>query len=148
MTQPSRPFKVLGINHTGLAPKDPSVSAQFLNALLGLTHVGDEHVASQKTLTSMYLSNADSHASPRLEILADDATGDGPIGKFLAKKGAGIHHLALTVDHVDAAIAYLMSQGVRMIDTISRPGAHQTRIAFIHPESTGGLLIELVEESH
>lgn len=146
MKQGGHPFNVLGINHTGLAPKDPNRAADFLINILKLKPLGSELVASQKTHTSLYSSCAAHADGPRLEILSDDGTGTSPIAKFLEKKGAGIHHLALTVDKLDEAIAFLIDQGIRMIDQVARPGTHCTRIAFVHPESTGGLLIELVEE--
>ena len=140
-------FKVLGINHVGLAPKDPAKARSFLTDMLGLDFHGDELVAAQKTLTAMFSSASTSEDGPRLEILIPDQ-GEGPIATFLEKKGSGIHHIAMMVDSVERAIASLKKKGVRLIDESPRPGAHQTRIAFIHPESTGGLLIELVEEKN
>jgi methylmalonyl-CoA/ethylmalonyl-CoA epimerase len=120
----------------------------FFVEALGVAHLGDELVGSQQTMTVM-LSSTTAAGAPgeaRLEILSPEAPGAGPIAKFLEKKGSGIHHVALSVDDVEAAIAHLTAKGVRMIDTAPRPGAHQTRIAFVHPESTGGLLVELVQE--
>ena len=70
----------------------------------------------------------------------------GPIAKFLEKKGSGIHHVALTVTGLVPLLAHLKSLGVKLIDESPRPGAHHTLIAFVHPESTGGLLVELVEQ--
>ncbi|MCX6126460.1 MAG: VOC family protein [Proteobacteria bacterium] len=103
----------------------------------------------QKTMTLMIASShKGERGEARLESLSPEAgTEDSPIAKFLAKKGAGIHHVALTVDHVATAIARLAELGVEMIDREPRTGAHQTRIAFVHPNSTGGILVELVEES-
>jgi methylmalonyl-CoA/ethylmalonyl-CoA epimerase len=138
-------FKILGINHVGLAPKDPAKARSFLTDVLGLGFHGDEIVAAQKTLTAMFSSSSTTDVGPRLEILIPDQ-GEGPIAAFLEKKGSGIHHIAMMVDSVEKAIASLKKKGVRLIDESPRPGAHQTRIAFIHPESTGGLLVELVEE--
>lgn len=138
-------FKVLGINHVGLAPKDPAKARTFLTDILGLGFHGDELVKEQKTLTAMYSSSSTSETGPRLEILIP-SNGEGPIASFLEKKGSGIHHIAMLVDSVENAVASLKKKGVRLIDESPRPGAHETRIAFIHPESTGGLLIELVEE--
>ncbi len=136
------------MNHVGLAPKDPAKTRWFFREALGVSHLGDELVFSQKTETAMFSSGAASDA--RLEILAPalDAEGvrQGPIAQFLEKKGSGVHHVALTVDDVEKAIAHMLTLGVRMIDATPRPGAHETRIAFVHPESTGGLLIELVQE--
>lgn len=144
-----RGFKILGVNHIGLAPKSPSQTRNFFSETLGLAFFGDELVASQKTLTAMFDSQHQSspaHANlTRLEVLEPDQ-GKGPIAAFLAKKGSGIHHIALQVDSVDAALTYLKQKNIRLIDEVPRPGAHHTRIAFIHPEATGGLLVELVEE--
>ena len=147
-----RDFKVLGINHVGLAPKNPALSRTFFSDL-GLSFHGDELVQDQQTLTAMFSARdaaidklRKDDQSPRLEILEADA-GNGPIAAFLAKRGSGIHHIALQVDSVDNALAYLLKKGVRMIDEKPRGGAHNTRIIFIHPEATGGLLVELVEET-
>ncbi len=138
-------FKVLGINHVGLAPKDPAKARTFLTDILGLGFHGDELVKAQKTITAMFSSSSITETGPRLEILIPDQ-GEGPIATFLEKKGSGIHHIAMTVDSVEKAVASLKKKGVRLIDESPRPGAHETRIVFIHPESTGGLLVELVEE--
>jgi methylmalonyl-CoA/ethylmalonyl-CoA epimerase len=142
-------WKILGINHVGLAPKDPAKARNFLGDALGLDFAGEELVPTQKTNTIMFesVSAGQSHREQgRLEILENQPGTDGPIAKFLAKKGSGIHHVAVTVDHCEAAIADLLSKGVKMIDETPRPGSHNTRVAFIHPEATGGLLIELVEQ--
>ncbi|MGE0171801.1 MAG: VOC family protein [Oligoflexales bacterium] len=138
-------MKITGINHVGLAPKDPAKAKWFLEVALGLPHLGEELVASQSTLTTMFDSKGRG-ASARLEILENDDDKDGPIRKFLEKKGAGIHHLAMTVDSVEEAIKRMVSLNVKMIDSQPRPGAHNTKIAFVHPESTGGLLVEFVQE--
>lgn len=141
-------FKVLGINHIGIAAKDPDKTAHFLSTILGVPHLADELVKTQMTMTRMYASkNHQEDHDPRLEILINEAGREGPITKFLAKKGGGIHHIALTVDHIENAIAALRLNGVRMIDETPRNGAHHTRIAFVHPESVGGILFELVQES-
>lgn len=146
-------WAIQGINHVGLAPKDPAKAKWFLGELLGLSHLGDEVVGSQKTLTSMFHHGGTSGEhrpageGQRLEILAPAPAGEGPIASFLEKKGSGIHHIALTVSSLDDLLAYLKSKSVRMIDENPREGAHRTRIAFVHPEATGGLLVEFVEES-
>jgi methylmalonyl-CoA epimerase len=72
---------------------------------------------------------------------------EGPVGKFLEKRGPGIPHLAFEVDDVDAAVRELLGKGVRMIDKEPRPGAHGNRIAFIHPSETAGVLIEVCQPS-
>ncbi len=145
-------FHILGINHVGLAPKDPEKARWFLRDVLALRFAGDEYVKDQHTHTSMFTAHSDQlpaatlQPHSRLEILASDGSPDSPIGKFLDKKGGGIHHLAVQVDNIEQAISSLIAKGIRMIDVKPRPGAHNTSIAFIHPESTGGLLIELVQE--
>lgn len=141
------PFKLLGVNHIGLAPKDPQKAKQFFTLLLNLSDLGSELVRDQKTMTHILRSSNTSPTSlePRLEILEPE-NGEGPIAQFLAKKGSGVHHVALGVDNVEAAVQHLLQNGVRMIDEKPRNGAHHTRIAFVHPESTGGLLVELVQE--
>ena len=98
-------FKVLGVNHLGLAAKDAAKCRWFLSEVLGLSHNGDEVVVPQKTMTEMFSSAAPSLAQARLEIVSPlDGTTDGPISKYLEKKGGGIHHLALTVSSLDAAL--------------------------------------------
>ena len=72
---------------------------------------------------------------------------EGPIGKFIAKRGPGIHHVCFEVDDIEAAITMLMIKGVRMIDEKPRTGAHGCRVAFIHPSETGGVLMELAQSS-
>ncbi len=156
-----RSFRILGINHLGLAPKDSNKARTFFTNVLGLGFLGEELVKEQMTNTVMIDSvMIDSVVSPMvmspvakiptgrpmLEILENEPGQDGPIAKFLAKKGSGIHHLALQVDNLDAALACMQANNIRMIDPTPRPGSHNTKIAFIHPESTGGLLVELVQQ--
>lgn len=151
----TRSFRIIGINHLGLAPKDPSKARTFFTNVLGLGFLGEELVKEQMTNTVMIDSATAASAKiptgrPMLEILENETGPDGPkpgpIAKFLAKKGSGIHHVALQVDNLDAALAYMQAHGIQMIDSTPRPGSHNTRIAFIHPESTGGLLVELVQQ--
>ena len=142
-------MKVLGINHLGLAAKDPVKARWFFESVLGLSFLGEQLVKEQKTLTQMLGSQSAQLASgqnPRLEILIDDGSQTGPIGKFVESRGGGIHHLALSVEDIEEAIAHMKSHQVKMIDESPRNGAHNTSIAFVHPHSTGGLLIELVEQ--
>lgn len=151
-----RSFRILGINHLGLAPKDSNKARTFFTNVLGLGFLGEELVKEQMTNTVMIDSvMIDSVMSPvakiptgrpMLEILENEPGRDGPIAKFLAKKGSGIHHIALQVDNLDAALACMQANNIRMIDATPRPGSHNTKIAFIHPESTGGLLVELVQQ--
>jgi methylmalonyl-CoA epimerase len=80
----------------------------------------------------------------RLELL-EPLHADSPIEKFMAKRGEGIHHIALAVDNIESALERLKASGARLIDSVPRRGAHNTKIAFIHPSSTHGVLLELVE---
>ena len=80
--------------------------------------------------------------------LLEPTSEDSPIAKFLERKGPGIHHIALAVEDIDAALERMAAADVRMIDTEARPGAGGTRVAFAHPKAFGGVLIELVEGGH
>ncbi len=143
-------LKILGINHIGMAAKDPAKARWFFGEVLGLPFLGDELVVEQKTLTSMFQSSPQSEVSAaRLELLEPAAreTG-GPIQSFLEKKGGGIHHVALAVEDIDQALQHLREHQVKLIDETPRQGAHNTRILFVHPHATGGFLVELVQELH
>lgn len=138
-----RPFAVIGLSHLGLAPKDPQKARDFLQNVLGLPLTGEDHVVEQKVFTAMYtlpLSQA------RLEVL-EEAEQGGPIGNFIEKRGGGIHHLALKVDDLERALAYLIEKNIPLIDDKPRMGAHGSKVAFIHPKAAGGLLVELVHEA-
>jgi methylmalonyl-CoA/ethylmalonyl-CoA epimerase len=96
-----------------------------------------EEVPDQRVRTAFYPVGEGS-----LEFL-ESTDPAGPIGKFLEKRGPGIHHVCFEVDDIDAAVAMLVAKGVRMIDSAPRAGAHGCRVAFIHPAETGGVLMEL-----
>jgi methylmalonyl-CoA/ethylmalonyl-CoA epimerase len=83
----------------------------------------------------------------KIELL-EPTSDDSPIAKFLEKNGPGIHHLAYEVEDIEAAIARLKAEGARMIDEVPRCGAHNTRIAFVHPKSSQGVLTELCQCGH
>ncbi|MBP6218195.1 MAG: VOC family protein [Oligoflexales bacterium] len=152
-------FKILGIDHIGLAPKELGIAQNFLRDFLSLPFHGEEIVESQGTKTVFFgssskqdgsISSSDESYSDacitQLELL-EATSPTSPIASFLAKKGSGIHHIALRVDKIVAALDHLKKEGVRLIDESPRKGSHETLIAFIHPSATGGLLIELVEKS-
>ncbi len=139
-------MKILGINHIGIAAKDPAKAEKFFKEILGLPFIGSELVREQKTNTIMFEAAASSNLlSSRLEILQNQDGEEGPIKKFIDTKGGGIHHLALHVDNLEAALAELKAKDIELIDQTPRKGAHHTSIAFIHPRATGGILIELVQ---
>ena len=140
-------MNILGINHIGLASQDPCKTRWFLSDVLGLPFEGEELVLTQKTNTVMFgCRGGDPSTGSRLEILENQTGEDGPIAKYLEKKGGGIHHLAVTVASIDDALKTMRSHNVQMIDDNPRNGAHHTRIAFVHPKATGGILVELVEQ--
>lgn len=140
-------FKILGIDHIGLAPKAPATANHFFKEILQLNKIGEEHVAEQKVNTVMFDSaSGNTDIFSRLEVLDTMGDQEGPVAKFLSKKGSGIHHVALRVDNISNALAYLKNKNVQMVDEEPRAGSHHTKIAFIHPKATGGLLIELVEQ--
>lgn len=143
-----RATKVLGINHVGLAPKDPEKARWFFQEVLGLVDQGSEVVEEQSTATHIFSSRSGEPTTlGLLEVLENSGEGDGPIKTFLEKKGSGLHHLAVEVDDLDVAIQDLKARGVIFINEKPSKGVCDTKIVFIHPKSTGGLLIELVESA-
>jgi methylmalonyl-CoA/ethylmalonyl-CoA epimerase len=133
---------VRGLHHVAVVVAKIAEARATWELALGLVATEPEHVPDQKVNVLVLYAGAQ-----RIELV-EPAAPDSPVTKFLAERGGGIHHLAWKVDDVAAAIAHLESHGVRMIDRAPRPGAHGTRIAFVHPKSTGGVLMELVEEPH
>ena len=130
------------INHIGIAVKSLDDALPFYRDNLGMTFVGIEEVAEQKVRVAM-LQVGES----KIELL--EPTGeDSPVARFLEKSGPGIHHLAYEVEDIDDAIARLLADGARMIDERPRNGAHGTRIAFVHPKSSNGVLTELCQQGH
>lgn len=127
------------IDHLGIAVDDLAAAVELYRDILGLEYAGEETVAEQKVRTAFFPLGESS-----VELL--EATDpDSPIAKFIEKKGPGIHHIALRVDNVAKAIEVLLGKGVRMIDTVPRVGAHGAKIAFIHPKSTPGILVEICQ---
>lgn len=108
---------------------------------LGLTPGEPEHVPDQKV--NVLVCQA---GGQRIELI-EPASDDSPVSKFLAKRGGGLHHLAYRVADLEAALTRLKEAGVRLIDDEPRPGAHGTRVAFLHPAATNGVLTELVEDN-
>tara|TARA_B100000700_G_scaffold176249_1_gene194685 strand:- start:689 stop:1099 length:411 start_codon:yes stop_codon:yes gene_type:complete len=132
------------LDHIGIACENLDEASNFWN-LIGLTQGGDELVADQGVTTRFFSTSDNSPEAPKVELL--EPTGpDTPIGKFLAKRGAGIQQLCFRVEDLDAMIALLIENGIRMIDQEPRKGAHDSLIAFVHPKSTGGVLVELSQK--
>lgn len=130
---------VKAINHIGIAVRSIEEERSFFEETLGAVFEGIEEVPDQRVKVAFFRIN-----DVRLELLepTDPAS---PIANFLEKRGGGLHHVAFTVENIEARIAELKQSGVRMIDEAPRPGAHHMRIAFLHPKSTFGVLTELCE---
>jgi methylmalonyl-CoA/ethylmalonyl-CoA epimerase len=127
------------INHIGIAVQSIEAALPFYRDVLGMAFEGTEEVAEQKVRVA-FLAVGES----RIELLEPTAV-DSPVAKYLEKNGEGIHHLAYEVADLGAALAAFKAQGVRLIDETPRRGAHGTRIAFLHPKATGGVLTELCQ---
>ena len=127
------------INHLGIATKGIDEALKFWSDALGLENVHTEIVEDQKVRVAM-LPIGES----RIELL-EPTSDDSPISKFLEKRGPGIHHIAVEVDDIAASLALLKSQGMRLIDEEPRHGAEGCLVAFVHPASTNGVLLELVQ---
>ena len=130
------------INHIGIAVKSLEEALPFYRDSLGMAFAGIEEVTEQKVRVAMLCIG-----KSKIELL-EPTSEDSPIAKFIEKSGPGIHHIAYEVDDIDAAITKLLADGTRMIDEKPRNGAHGTRIAFIHPKSSNGILTELCQAGH
>ena len=130
------------INHIGIAVQSLDAAIPFYRDNLGMAFAGIEEVPEQKVRVAM-LKVGES----KIELLEPTSL-DSPVAKFIEKNGVGIHHIAYEVNDIEAAIAKLLSDGARMVDEKPRNGAHGTRIAFIHPKSSLGVLTELCQVGH
>jgi methylmalonyl-CoA/ethylmalonyl-CoA epimerase len=125
------------LDHVGIAVSDLAQALAFYRDVLGLEVDAPEEIASQG-VRAHFLAVGESTLE-LLEATADDS----PIARFLARRGPGLHHVALRVDDINAALDDLKARGVRLIDESPRPGAHGSLVAFLHPSSTHGVLVEL-----
>lgn len=132
-------MQLLRINHLGIASPTLDEAMGRMGKLFGMEADHVEEVAEQRVRTAFF------PVGPSTLEYLESTDPEGPVGKFLEKKGPGIHHVAFEVDDVDAAVEELLAKGVRMIDKVPRAGAHGCRIAFIHPAETGGVLMELCQ---
>jgi methylmalonyl-CoA/ethylmalonyl-CoA epimerase len=131
---------VKGLHHVAIAVKSLAEARVAYESALGLSASQPEFVPDQKVNVLVLQAG-----TQRIELV-EPASPDSPISKFLETRGQGIHHLAWKVDDCAAAIAALKAKGLRMIDETPRSGSHHTTIAFVHPKSTGGVLMELVQD--
>lgn len=132
-------MKILKIDHIGIAVKDLAASLKFYSQVLGLEVVGTEVVPEQQVKVA-FLPCGDSE----LELL-ESTTPEGPIAKFIEKRGEGVQHIALRVDDLEEALEMMREKGLRLIDEKPRYGAGGARIAFVHPQAAKGVLLELTE---
>ncbi len=127
------------IDHIGIAVKDMAAAKEFYEKVLGLKVTAEEVVEEQKVKVA-FIPTGDSEVE-----LLESTTPDGPIAKFIEKNGEGIQHIAFRVDNLEAELTRLKELGVRLIDEKPRRGAGGAKIAFLHPKSTFGTLVELCE---
>jgi len=128
------------IHHVGIAVESLRTAVPLFERLLGRAPDSEEVVENQKVRIAMFALG-----ESRIELL-EATSPDSPIARFISKRGQGVHHVALTVANLSGVLAQLEAAGVRLIDREPRVGAGKERIAFLHPASTAGVLIELVEE--
>jgi methylmalonyl-CoA/ethylmalonyl-CoA epimerase len=132
-------MKIKHIDHIGVAVKAIAQAGKFYTDILGLRIQGIENVADQKVNVA-FLPITDSEVE-----LLESTHEDGPVAKFIEARGQGIQHIAFRVENIEEALAELKAKGVRLIDQQPRKGAGGARIAFIHPQETNGVLVELCE---
>ncbi|MDZ7830478.1 MAG: methylmalonyl-CoA epimerase [Desulfobacterales bacterium] len=132
-------MKILKVDHLGIAVNDIHAAKAFWTDILGLPFEGEETVSEQKVKTAFFPVG-----ESEVELL-ESTEPDGPIAKYIEKKGQGIQHVAFRVDDIAQALAELKEKGVRLIDETPRQGAGGAKIAFLHPKATNGVLVELCE---
>lgn len=131
---------MIELDHIGVAVKNLQDARLAWDAGLGLHLGGIEEVPSQGVKVGFYAVGG-----PRLELL-EPLQPDNSIGKFLERRGEGMHHVAFRVDDIEAVLSQAKRAGLRLIDEVPRPGAGDSQVAFIHPASMHGVLVELVME--
>ena len=128
------------IEHIGIAVNSLDEAIPYYENMLGLKCYAIEEVADQKVKTAFFMVG-----QTKIELL-ESTDPEGPIGKFLEKRGQGVHHLAFAVDNVNESLNELEDKGVRLIDKTARKGAEGLNIGFLHPKSTMGVLTEICSE--
>jgi methylmalonyl-CoA/ethylmalonyl-CoA epimerase len=130
-------MKISHIEHIGIAVDNLEESIKYYENVLGFKCYAIEEVVDQKVKTAFFMVG-----ETKIELL-ESTSPDGPIGKFVEKKGQGIHHIAFAVDNTTEALKSVEEKGVRLVDKVSRKGAEGLDIGFLHPKSTHGVLTEL-----
>ena len=131
-----------GINHIGIAVKDLEVSKQCYAQLFRVEQFHEETIEMQKVRIASFSLNG-----VLIELTAA-ISDDSPIAQFIAKRGEGIHHIAFTSNAIEDDLSHAEEHGIRLINQIPVPGAHDMQIAFLHPSSTGGVLMEFCQPNH
>jgi methylmalonyl-CoA/ethylmalonyl-CoA epimerase len=131
-----------GINHIGIAVKDLEVSKQRYAQLFRIEQFHEETIEMQKVRIASFSLNG-----VLIELTAA-ISDDSPIAQFIAKRGEGIHHIAFTSNAIEDDLSHAEEQGIRLINQIPVPGAHDMQIAFLHPSSTGGVLMEFCQPNN
>lgn len=135
------------ISHVGIAVADLEKAIALYQQLTGLTPAPIVEVPDQQVRVAMFASPAgDPHPGGRIELVAATSP-DSPIARFIARKGEGLHHICIYVEDIETRLAALKAAGVKLIDESPRIGADGEKIAFVHPASTGGVLLELQERN-
>jgi methylmalonyl-CoA/ethylmalonyl-CoA epimerase len=129
------------IEHIGIAVRNIEDAKEFYEKVLGLTCYSIEEIADQKVRTAFFRIG-----QTKIELL-ESTDPEGPIGKYIEKRGEGIHHIAFSVEKIEEQMLHAVNSGVRLIDNEPRKGAEGLDIAFLHPKSTCGVLIELCEKT-
>ncbi len=129
------------LDHIGIAVADLAEALAFYRDALGLEPQAPEEIASQG-VRAHFLPMGDASVE-----LVEATLPDSPIAKFIGRRGPGLHHVAFRVDDIEAALSAMKARGVRLIDVRPRPGAHGTLVAFVHPQSAHGVLVELVQHA-
>ena len=132
------------LDHIGIACDDLDQSSNFWK-LIGLLQGDDELVEDQGVVTRFFSTSSNDPSTPKIELLQPTGP-DTPIGKFLSKRGPGVQQVCFRVEDLEAMIALLLENDIQMIDNEPRKGAHGALIAFVHPKSTGGVLVELAQK--
>ena len=133
------PSLIKEIDHIGIAVNDLKEAMSIYTDILGLESKGMEVIEEQKIIHATFLVG-----SVKIELVQPTHP-DGPVGKFIEKRGEGMHHIAFRVENIDESLRELNAKGVKLIDEKARIGADGAKIAFIHPKDMKGVLIELVE---
>ena len=133
-------MKIIGLEHIGIAVDSLKSGAEFWGKIIGLKYLTKEDVDGQGVITDIYSS-----LNCKIELLLSKYP-DSPIGKFIKKHGKGIHHICFQVENIDDAIKHITDNDIKIIGEKVSIGAEGYKVIFIHPSSTGGVLVELAEK--